>query len=150
MAEIKMEVPDKLLQAIDDLVNKGFFSSRDEFILHSLRFLLELYGAMGISLIDELAKRICPPKKKTKKGEELSQEEIFIMNLFGKSKFLYPLEIYSLALQESLKRGERPLTKEKVFEIVENLIKKGYLEKIKRGDEEIIKVVRRVEDEEGY
>ena len=141
--KLEVDLPDKLIEFIDGKVKEGLFKSREDFLVHAARFLAELYGFGGVSLIEELAKKIAGARRPT----GLTPEEEFILRLFGKSTFLYPMEIYSLALQESLAKGQKPLPKERVLEIVESLIKKGYLERIKRGNEELIKVVKRLEED---
>ncbi len=144
MVEIKIDISDELLKFVDKLIEKGTFSSRKEFFQHAIRLLAELYGYTPISLIDKLVSKLIE-KKTPSMPTELSEEERNILLLFRESTFLYPEEIWARAIENAYITGTKPPTKEKVYELIDKLVKKGFLERIKRNGETLIKILRKVD-----
>ncbi len=146
MVEIKVDVPSEVLEFIKRKVEEGYFSSVEEFILHAVHFLTELYGIGGVSIIEKTLATLAP-KARVKEIKELSEDEMYVLSLFRESTFLYPEEIWARALEDAMIRGIKPKNKETIFQAVENLIKKGYLQELKKDGDRIIKIVKRVDEE---
>ncbi|RLI15542.1 hypothetical protein DRO49_05410, partial [Candidatus Bathyarchaeota archaeon] len=83
------------------------------------------------------------PSKKPKAAPELTEEETYVLSLFRESTFLYPEELWARALEDSIVRGVSPPKKEELFKAVENLIKRGYLQELKKNGERIIKILKK-------
>ena len=72
---IKIRIPEKILAFIDQLIEKKIFETREEFILHAIRLLAELYGLSGVSVIDRIIDHYLKHKK-ARIPSELSEEEL--------------------------------------------------------------------------
>jgi len=144
MVKITVDIPEEIIKFIEKKISEGLFSSKEEFIMHAVRLLAELYGIGGISILEKLI-TVFTEKKKPLRPSELSEEEAYILSLFRESTFLYPEEIWARVLEDSMIRGIKPLKKEIVFNTIEKLVEKGYLQKLKKDGETIIKILKRVE-----
>ncbi len=146
MVEIKIDVPNEVLEFIKKKVEEGYFNTPEDFILHAIHLLSELYGIGGFSILEKIIGMLAP-KPKTKKVPELSEDELYVLSLFRESTFLYPEEIWARALEDAMNRGVKPKDKDKIFKTVEELIKKGYLQELKKDGERIIKILKKVNEE---
>ena len=137
--EVKIMLPRKLYEKIEELVSGGLFSSVEEFVTHGTRLLAELYGLTSESLIKKIVENVSGKVVEKPLFEDLSPLERQILNAFGKSKYLYIDEYYSIILREFVTQGQTPPKKEEFYEIVNKLVEKGYLEKIERNGEIMLK-----------
>jgi len=143
MVEIKIDVPDEVLEFIKKKVEEGYFNNVEDFILHAIHLLSELYGMGGVSILERIV-TMWMPKTKPEKPSELSEDEMYVLSLFRESTFLYPEEIWARALEDAMIKGTKPKEKDKIFKAVEELVKKGYLQELKKDGEKIIKILKKV------
>jgi len=139
--EVKVEIPRKLYEFILKKIEEELFDSVEDYILYSVRLLSELYGFQGVSILDKIVEKVL--MRKGVKPSELSELEQWVLDTFGKSKFLFLDEYYSLILKDAMLRNVKPPSKEEFYKAIDKLVEKGYLEKIER-DKDII--IRRKED----
>ena len=137
--EIRLKLPEKLDEFIDKLVEEGKFSSKEDFILHAVYMLSEFYGFSGESVLAKILSGIKLPITRGGAPSGLTDEEQFLLDAMGKSRFVYEDEFYALILKEAMVRKTSPLSREKFKEALESLIKKGILERVKHGDETLIR-----------
>lgn len=147
MVKITIDLPEELVNFIDKKVKEKLFQSREDYIVHAARLLAELYGIGGVSLLNQIISKVLPSKK-PKAAPELTEEEAYVLSLFRESTFLYPEELWARALEDSIVRGVSPPKKEELFKAVENLIKRGYLQELKKNGEPIIKILKKVNENE--
>lgn len=143
MVEIKINVPNEVFEFIKKKVEEGYFNNIEDYILHAIHLLSELYGIGGISILEKILD-MWMTKTRQEKLSELSEDEIYVLSLFRGSTFLYPEELWARALEDAMIKGIKPKEKSKIFKAVEELVKKGYLQELKKDGEKIIKILKRV------
>ncbi len=135
---VNVKIPKKIFDFINEKIEEGYFKSIEDFILHGVRLLSEFYGLPGESTLDKILKNLkITPAAKTKPG--LTENEQFLLDAIGKSKFVFEDEVYALILKEAMVRGVQPMSRDEYKEALESLINKGLLERLKHGSETIIK-----------
>ncbi len=137
VSEIVIKLPREIINFIENLVEKGLFESLEDFISHATRLLAEFYGLPGESVLKKIFSNLNLGLKPSTLG--LGEKEQLILDAFGKSKFVYEDELYMLVRKEAMVRGIAPMSKEDFDKSLENLIKNGILERIKHGNETLIR-----------
>lgn len=137
--EIRLKLPEKLDEFINKLIEEGKFSSKEDFILHAVYMLSEFYGFSGEPVLAKILSSIKLPIARGEAPSGLTDEEQFLLDAMGKSRFVYEDEFYALILKEAMVRKTAPLSREKFKEALESLIEKGVLERVQHGNDVLIK-----------
>ena len=135
--EVTVKIPRELFNFIEKLVNQGLFKDTEDFVYHAIRLLSEFYGLTGESILNKIISQL--GLGITKKVSDLSEKEQMILDAFGKSKFVYEDELYILTRKEAIVRRMPPMSREEFDESLEKLINRGILERIKHGNETLIR-----------
>ncbi|MHA1303287.1 MAG: hypothetical protein ACTSQE_00365 [Candidatus Heimdallarchaeaceae archaeon] len=148
MKTLEINIPDKLFDFIQQMVDAQKIESIESFVIHATMGLAELYGyniegEEGKSLSDFIAELIVSKigvrDEQLKKVETVVKEyEIpnmgLIMEAFGSSKFMYPDALYTTCVISRMKKGEQPLSKEEFSKTLIEMEKAGILSKIVQGE----------------
>ncbi|MGQ4891081.1 MAG: hypothetical protein ACP6IP_01195 [Candidatus Njordarchaeia archaeon] len=137
--EIYLKIPEKLDEFITKLVEEGKFESKEDFVLHAIYMLSEFYGYTGEPILTKILSNLKLPLARGPAPGGLTEEEQFLIDAMGKSRFVYEDEFYALILKEAMIRKTTPLTREKFKDALESLIKKGILERVQHGNDVLIR-----------
>ena len=148
MSSITIDIPSKLYEGINKLVEEGYFSSIDDFSLHAIRLLAEIYGVAldngGVKLFD----KIIPRTKVTtgiqqsnitetlpkEESSALSNEEKVVLSTFGSAKYEYENTLFMQYQMSALRTGQKPMSKDDFIKILKQLQDKGVLTRIEQGN----------------
>ena len=164
--EISVQLPKKILDFIDKLIEQGYFNSRTDFARSSIEIITQLYGLSetskgGKALLDFIADKgksisvpiknpttttvqtKTEPIKAVKDEESLSSMEFDIIDLFVESSFEYEDALHAKYTMELMKIAKPPVPKETFLKILENLAAKKKLEKNEHNGKTIWKIISR-------
>jgi Arc/MetJ-type ribon-helix-helix transcriptional regulator len=158
--KISIEIPVKLAEFIDNLIEQGYFKSRSDFTRCSMEIIAQLYGLSktakkGKSLLDILidngktgmasqtieASTPKPTKTITKKEGDLSTVEYDLLDLFTGSTFEFEDALYAKYVMESMKIAKTPMPKEEFIKMLEGLIDKKKLERTQHNEKTVWKII---------
>ena len=169
--KITVEIPIKLAEFIDKLSKDGYFKSREDFARCSVEIIAQLYGLAktsegGKSLLDVLSDngklgskpalekksvtiskappQEIPAKTSHQSSEELSTIEMDILDLFVGAKFEFEDALHARYTMELMKLAKAPITREDFIKNLDELAKKGKIEKSEHRNKIVWKLL------EGY
>ena len=166
MKTLEINIPEGLLDYLQELVDEGNFESVEVFISHASYWLAELYGfgekTEGKSLSDLIAEQIisktgkeekvapkaepqAAPKAEPQaapKAKAIDQDipnQDLILESFGSAKFMYEDAIFASCQFAALKQGNPPLSKEGFIKTLEKMEEAGILTQIKQAEKNMWK-----------
>ncbi len=155
MTSISIDLPSKLHEAIEQLVEKGYFSSMEDFALHAIRLLAEIYGVAadngGVKLFDKLkpAQAVSSTAKasvasrrvetggisgRATSSTAVSDDEQVVLDAFGSAKYEFENTLFMQYQMDALRTGQKPMTRERFIELLESLQSKGILERFTQNN----------------
>ncbi len=161
--EIKLEIPNKLAEFIDSLIEEGFYISQEEFARSSIELIAQLYGLPKtkkdgktlLEILDDKKQQVVkseevsilqttPPKQVSIETDTLAPEEYDILDLFAGVKFEYEDALYAKYTMELMKLAKAPIQKEEFINLLEGLASKKKIEKTGHNGKTVWKLL------EGY
>jgi len=160
--EITLEIPSKLAEFIDSLIEEGYYKSREDFARSSIEIITQLYGLSktkkgGKSLLDILSENkqqdekpgiskpnVTPSEQVTPKSDALVPEEYDILDLFAGAKFEYEDALYARYTMELMKLAKAPIQKDDFLKLLDGLTAKKKIEKTEHDGKTVWKLI------EGY
>ena len=153
MTSITIDLPPKLHGAIEQLVEKGYFSSLEDFALHATRLLAEIYGIAadegGVKLFDKLKPAQVATSfagsntglggtsaggTRASSSSMISDEEQVVLDAFGSAKYEFENTLFMQYQMDALRTGQKPMPKEQFIELLESLQAKGVLERFTQNN----------------
>ncbi|NHJ47864.1 MAG: hypothetical protein FK733_08760 [Asgard group archaeon] len=161
--EITAQIPKKLADFIDKLIEEGYFESRKDFARCSLEIIAQLYGLSktsksGKSLLDILVdngKSIPSSESKLKPVEaapvktqttapvklgSLTPIEYDLLDLFAGATFEFEDALHARYTMELMKVGKPPLPKDEFIKLLEGLVNKNKLERTEHNEKIVWKI----------
>jgi len=153
MKTLEINIPEGLLDYLQELVDEGNFESVEVFISHASYWLAELYGfgekTEGKSLSDLIAEQIISKTGKEEKAAPKAEPQAapkakaidqdipnqdLILESFGSAKFMYEDAIFASCQFAALKQGNPPLSKEEFIKTLEKMEEAGILTQMKQAE----------------
>ncbi len=145
MPEIVINLPSKLDEGIKKLVKEGYFNSVEDFGLHAVRLLAEIYGVAvdggGVKLFDKIMLRqrsvISSTTMLSDEDEEetsITKEEKIVLGTFGSAKYEYENTLFMQYQMNALRTGQKPMSREEFIELLNSLKDKGILTRIEQNN----------------
>jgi len=144
--QLEISVPEGLYEFIQELVNKNYFASVEDFIAHASHWLAELYGfaktedgkTINDVIVDLIVSKLGIEGKSIKKVETIVKElEIpnkdLILETFGSAKFMYETAIFTQCQIEVMRKGEKPISEEEFKKSLKLMEEAGILTKIEKN-----------------
>ncbi len=161
MTSITIDLPPKLHGAIEQLVEKGYFTSMEDFALHATRLLAEIYGIAadngGVKLFDKLKSAQTTThvagvsvttggigaggSSRASSSTTISDEEQVVLDAFGSAKYEFENTLFMQYQMDALRTGQKPMPKEEFIKLLESLSSKGVLERFTQNNKTMWKKI---------